>query len=128
MPTALELSREEWKSYIEAALRRADPRELTPEERKTRQELLVRIRAAAAMLKAQFDIRRVVLFGSLAHAAWFIPNSDVDLAIEGLNGEDYWQAWRMVEEIINDRPVDLIEIETVVESLRRAIEQHGIEL
>jgi len=88
----------------------------------------VRIRAAAAMLKAQFDIRRVVLFGSLAHAAWFIPNSDVDLAIEGLNGEDYWQAWRMVEEIINDRPVDLIEIETVVESLRRAIEQHGIEL
>jgi len=69
-----------------------------------------------------------VVFGSLAHAAWFIPDSDVDLAVEGLAPKDYWQAWRMVEEIISDRPVDLIEIEAAGESLRRAIERYGIEL
>jgi predicted nucleotidyltransferase len=70
----------------------------------------------------------VILFDSLAHAAWFMPDSDVDLVVEGLVGDDYWQAWRLVEEIIGDRPVDLIEIETVSESLRRAIQRYGVEL
>jgi predicted nucleotidyltransferase len=70
----------------------------------------------------------VVLFGSLAHMAWFMPDSDVDLAVEGLAGDDYWEAWRQVEEIIGDRPVDLSEIEMVGESLRRAIQRHGVEL
>jgi len=39
------------------------------------------------VLKSRFGARRVVLFGSLAHAAWFAPHSDVDLAVEGLVGE-----------------------------------------
>lgn len=80
------------------------------------------------MLKTRFGARRVVLFGSLAHVAWFMPDSDVDLAVEGLAGDDYWQAWRLVEEIIGDRPVDLIEIEMVGESLQRAIQRYGVEL
>jgi len=89
---------------------------------------LVRVREAAEALKARFDVRRVVLFGSLAHEAWFVPDSDVDLAVEGLASDDYWRAWRLVEEIIGDRLVDLIEIETAGESLRRAIERYGVEL
>jgi hypothetical protein len=53
----------------------------------------------------------------------------VDLAVEGLkSGKDYWEAWRVVEEIIADRLVDLIEIETAGESLRQAIQRHGAEL
>jgi predicted nucleotidyltransferase len=86
---------------------------LTPDERRTRGRLLERIREAAAVLKSRFHARRVVLFGSLAHAAWFMPDTDVDLAVEGLSSGDYWQAWRAVEEIIADRQVDLVEIETV---------------
>jgi hypothetical protein len=49
----------------------------------------------------------------------------VDLAVEGLAGDDYWRAWRMVEEVIGDRLVDLIEIETAGEPLCRAIERLG---
>jgi predicted nucleotidyltransferase len=128
MPTALELTREGWRSYLEAARRRPAPPEVTPAERRARERLLERVREAAAALKARYGARRVVLFGSLAHAAWFMPDSDVDLAVEGLAGDDYWQAWRLVEEIIGDRPVDLIEIEMVGESLRRAIQRYGIEL
>jgi len=86
------------------------------------------VHKAAAALKSRFAVRRVVVFGSLAHAAWFIPDSDVDLAVEGLAPKDYWQAWKMVEEIISDRPVDLVEIEAVGESLRQAIERDGIDL
>jgi predicted nucleotidyltransferase len=69
-----------------------------------------------------------VLFGSLAHAAWFVADSDVDLAVEGLAGVDYWRAWRLVEDVIGDRLVDLVEIETAGESLRQAIERYGVEL
>jgi predicted nucleotidyltransferase len=90
--------------------------------------LLSRIREAAAALKSRFGVRRVILFGSLAHAAWFVPDSDVDLAVEGLKGDDYWKAWRLAEEIIGERPVDLIEVERAGEALRRAIARQGVDL
>lgn len=128
MATALELTRKGWAPYIESMSRRPAPPELTPEENEEQRELLARVRQAAAMLKKRFATQRVVLFGSLAHASWFVHDSDVDLAVEGLDNEDYWQAWRLVEEIIGDRPVDFIEIETAGESLKRAIERYGVEL
>ena len=128
MPTALELTREGWKSYLEAVRHRSALPEPTPAERRERERLLTRIREAATALKTRFGVRRVVLFGSLAHEAWFVPDSDVDLAVEGLAGDDYWEAWRLVEEVIGDRLVDLIEIEMAGESLRRAIERYGVEL
>jgi len=79
-------------------------------------------------MKSRFGARRVILFGSLAHAAWYVPDSDVDLAVEGLAVDDYWRAWGLAEEIISDRPVDLIEVERAGEALRRAIARHGVDL
>jgi len=129
MPTALELTREERKRYLKAAIqRRLTPPELTPAERDERERLLERIREAATALKTRFGAQRVILFGSLAHAAWFTPDSDIDLVVEGLVGDAYWQAWRLLEELIPNRPVDLIELETAGESLRRAIKRYGVEL
>lgn len=128
MPTALELGKEGWKPYLEAAKQRPAPVELSPAAKRERERLLERVRAAARVLKTRFGVRRVVLFGSLAHAAWFAEDSDVDLAVDGLAGKDYWEAWRTVEEIVGDRPVDLIDIETSSESLRQAIEKYGVEL
>jgi len=127
MPTALELGRQGWQPYLKAT--RPQPvTELTPAEQQERERLLQRVREAAAAIKTRFGAERVVLFGSLAHAAWFVPNSDVDLAVEGLKGDDYWQAWRSVEEIIGDRSVDLVQLEMAGESLKRAVRRYGIEL
>ena len=128
MPTALELTPRGWKRYIEAARRRPRPATPLSEDRQERERLMSRIRKAAAVLKNRFGVRQVILFGSLAHDAWFMPDSDVDIAVEGLASEDYWEAWRVVEEIIGERPVDLIEIETARETLRRAIKRYGISL
>lgn len=128
MPTALELSREEWKRYRGGLARRPVRGGLTEGERAERERLLRRVRQAAAALKARFDVRRVVLFGSLAHEAWFVSDSDVDLAVEGLRPRDYWRAWRLVEDIVADRPVDLIDMKTATDSLRRAIERYGVDL
>lgn len=126
MPTALELGRDGWKPFLEAARRRQPVRvDLAHPER---QRLLSLARQVAAALKARFGVKRVILFGSLAHEAWFAPDSDVDLVVEGLADKYYWEAWRLAEEIIGDRPVDFIELETAGDSLRRAIERYGVEL
>lgn len=129
MPTALELTREGWKSYLEGARRRLVVTELTIAEKRELSQLLRRVQKAAEVLKNQFGARRVLLFGSLAQPFWFKEDSDVDLAVEGLkSGKDYWEAWQMVEEIIGDRLVDFIEIEAAGQSLRQAIQRYGAEL
>jgi predicted nucleotidyltransferase len=128
MPTALELTREQWQPYIEAARRRQALFEPAPVEQPDREALLCRVRQAAAALKARFGARRVILFGSLADAEWFTPDSDVDLAVEGLAADVFFQGWRLAEEIIGDRTVDMVDIETAKASLVRAIERHGVDL
>lgn len=129
VPTALELTREGWQRYIEAHRRRSRFLDkLTDSERRTRERLLDRAREAAFLLKERFGVRRVILFGSLANEEWFRADSDVDVAVEGLAPEDYWDAWRLVEDIIQERPVDFVEIERAGESLRKVIERYGIEL
>jgi predicted nucleotidyltransferase len=80
------------------------------------------------VLKSRFGVRRVILFGSLAYTSSSASVSDVDLAVEGLAADDYWRAWGLAEEVINDRPVDLVEMERAGEALRRAIARHGVEL
>ncbi len=128
MPTALELPREQWNRYLEPARHRSLPPELTPAERSARERLLTHVRVAAAALKRTLGVRRVILFGSLANTHWFKTDSDVDIAIEGLAKDAFWEAWRLLEDSIHDRPVDMVEIETASESLRRAIQRYGIEL
>lgn len=128
MSAAFELTPAELKRYRDAARRRAATRTLTPSDAAARDDLLKRVRSAAATLRTRFGAKRVILFGSLAHEAWYVADSDVDLAVEGLAGDTIWQAWRAVEEIIGDRPVDLVELETARESLRSAIERTGVPL
>lgn len=128
MPTARELSREDWKSYTELAKPERLLGRVSSQERSSRAQLLGRVRKAARLLKERFGVRRVILFGSLADDKWFRPDSDVDLAIEGLSPQAYWEAWRITEETIEDRTVDLIELEAAPASLRSMIEKHGIDL
>lgn len=128
MSVAFELTPAELKRYRDAARRRAASRRLTPADAAARDDLLKRVHSAAAALKTRYGAKCVILFGSLAHEAWYSADLDVDLAVEGLACDTIWRAWRAVEEIIGDRPVDLIEIETARESLRSAIERTGVPL
>jgi predicted nucleotidyltransferase len=128
MTTAADLTPERLKRYRDAARQRAAAHVLTPSEVAMRDALLKQVRSAASTLKKRFGAKRVILFGSLAHEAWYATDSDVDLAVEGLPNDAYWQAWRTIEEIIRDRPVDLVEVETARESLRNAIERSGVPL
>ena len=129
MATALELTREGWKGYLEGARRRLIVPELTEAQRRERDLLLQRVREAAGVLRTRLGARRAILFGSLSQPYLFREESDVDLAAEGLkSGKDYWDAWEAIEEIIPDRLVDLIEMETAGECLKEAILRYGLEL
>jgi predicted nucleotidyltransferase len=128
MPTALELTRKGWGPYIEAARHRATLPEPTPSDMKEREKLLQSVRNAADILKSRFGAKKVILFGSLAHNAWFTSKSDIDLAVEGLDVYNYWKSWGVIEKIITDRVVDLVDLETARESLRKEIREYGIEL
>ena len=99
-----------------------------PSVQKERERLLALVRCAAAELKVRFGVRRVFLIGSLVQEACLSAHSDVDLAVEGLSGDEYWEAWRMTEQMIADRPVDLIDMGTAGESMLRTIQRYGIEL
>jgi predicted nucleotidyltransferase len=128
MPTALQLTPAERQSYIEGIRHRTDllNKPLTPEEASAREQLLARVRLAAAEIRARFGVKRIILFGSLAHGAWswFSSDSDVNLAVEGLEGQAYWETWQ----IIDDRRIDLVDVATASPSLRQAIEHHGVSL
>ena len=128
MTTALELPREAWQTYIENARHRSSLPALSPAEQETHEHLVKKAHEAASILKNRFEAKRVVLFGSLAHRAWYIEESDIDMAVEGLKPKSYWEAWRTVEELFDGRPVDLVSVETARPSILQAIARYGIEL
>ena len=128
MPTALELGPEGWRPYAEAIIKRPARKGKKGLKQEERERILSQVRGAAAVLKEKFGAKRVVLFGSMAHEFWFTPNSDIDLAVEGLEAEYYWKAWEAVEALIPDRPVDLIDLESASESLRKSIDRYGVRL
>jgi predicted nucleotidyltransferase len=125
MPTALELGKNGWKAFIG---NKSSSLQLSEMQLIQRDKLLSLVNQTANMLKTKYNASKIILFGSLAHKAWFNENSDVDLAVEGLPSDNYWQAWREIEDIITDRKIDFVDISEVSEPIKNIIKSEGIEL
>ena len=65
-------------------------------------------RAAAQLLREWFGAKRVVLFGSLASRACFTPWSDIDLAVWGIPGDQFYRAVAAVTGMTATHEVDLV--------------------
>lgn len=107
--------------------RRAEAREA---ERLARREALSqRARRMAARLHDVFgpDVR-IYLLGSVRDLDRFRLDSDIDLAVEGLDPAEYWEAWRVVESLAERTAVHLIRLETAADSFREVIRADGEEL
>ena len=102
--------------------RRREAKRQAAEARAAR--LRAAVPAAVAMLRAQHGVGRAWLFGSLA---WGGPRltSDVDLAVEGLPAERYFQALADLEGLLRGG-VDLVRMEDADETLRARILAEGI--
>ena len=85
-------------------------------------------RDATRILKSRFGATRVLVFGSLAHGAWFTPRSDVDLYAEGIPVEAFFRAEAAIEKIESNIKVDLLDARECSPQLLQVIEEEGVEL
>lgn len=82
--------------------------------------------AAWRLLADRYGATRLVLFGSLARGD-VSERSDVDLAVAGLRGEDYFKAQADLVGLFA-APVDLVEIEHASPSLLARLQLDGVEI
>lgn len=126
MTTALELTPEEVADYRTAARRRSEQEGLELTLREERAWALAR--QAAALLREQFGVEQVVVFGSLVHKGCFTPWSDVDIATWGLFPKDTFRAIGSVADIDAEIDLNLVDTGTCSSSLLKTIEKEGVPL
>ena len=85
-------------------------------------------REAARLLRERYGVDRVRVFGSLVHKGRFYPDSDVDLAVEGLKSCDYWEALTSVIFLDKEVAIDMIDRATCRPEIWDVVEQEGIDL
>jgi uncharacterized protein len=73
----------------------------------------------AALLRRDFGVKRVVLFGSLASGR-FQPDSDIDLAVEGLAAAAFFPALAQASRL-SEFPIDLKPIEDLTPHFRMRV-------
>lgn len=111
----------DFDALVQAWRRRGEHERARRQERAGRAR--VDARRAAAVLKSEFGVAEVWLFGSVAteprHDAF-----DIDLAVRGLPAARYFAALARVHDIARE-PIELIPLETCTESVRRAVALTG---
>jgi len=85
-------------------------------------------RRAAQLLRDQFGVTRVVIFGSLANEDCFTIWSDVDIAAWGIAPEQTFRAIGAARDVSKDIEVNLVDVTTCRSAIRHAIKQHGVDL
>lgn len=83
---------------------------------------------AARILRMQYGVTQVRVFGSLIHPLRFGAGSDVDLAVRGLAVSRYWDALAGVLFLDDEISIDLVDTDTCPEDLRAIIEREGVEI
>ena len=126
MLTQLELSPEKLAIYRTTIQRRRQQERA--EINRRREKAWQAAREAAHLLREQFNVSRVVVFGSLTRESGFTRWSDVDIAAWGIAPEDTFRAIGAVMDLGTEVPVNLVDVNTVRPSLLAVIERDGIEL
>lgn len=82
-------------------------------------------RKAASILRKQFGVEKVVLFGSVVYPKLFHSRSDVDIAVWGLDDHDYFRAVGTLLGIDSEIGVDLVVFETASLAMQAVILRDG---
>jgi predicted nucleotidyltransferase len=108
-------------STYRATMRRREARARREQEER-------RERARAQYLRDTYGVSRVVLFGSMAQEVPLSRHSDLDLAVWGLDAEDYFEAVGRVQSEGAPFSVDLVRMEQAPDSLCTVVQEEGREL
>jgi len=74
------------------------------------------------MLKEQFSVREVYLFGSVTGESPWHDRSDIDIAVEGLSPQDYFRALIALDDVLpSSLGVDLITLEDALPEMAARI-------
>ncbi|MBI5303737.1 MAG: nucleotidyltransferase domain-containing protein [Chloroflexi bacterium] len=84
-------------------------------------------RRAAEVLR-QFGATRVIAFGSLTRTGMFDARSDIDLAVQAISPDQFWDAYVQAAMVVGDFEFDLVDLDHCVAHLRDEILQNGVPL
>jgi predicted nucleotidyltransferase len=102
--------------------------EETKKEKKETNKLYSRLnrkaRKTAKMLGPKYCLKKIYLFGSLIDRDTFYIKSDIDLAVEGLNSEEYLDLWGDLERNLQ-HSFDLVNLDRAKQRLKSHILKDG---
>lgn len=113
-------------SYAQGWVRRA--RALGARLAARREELRGQAVAIAGAIRERWPEARVHLLGSVLDPDTFRMDSDLDLVVEGVSAETYWEAWAVAEPLARGTRLDFIRFETAAPALRELVRAEGEEL
>lgn len=85
-------------------------------------------RQVAQLLREKYAVTRVRAFGSLVHPRRFHTDSDIDLAVEGLSTQVYWDALADALFLDDETAVDLVDPDTCPPAIWERVEREGVDL
>ena len=112
---------------VYAATLRARSAETARRRSERREQAWTVARRAAQVLRAQFGVSGVWVFGSLAESDHFSERSDIDLAATGLTPALHMEALGRLLRLSPDFELDLVDLDHCAQGLRRAVEDSAAE-
>jgi len=85
-------------------------------------------RRAALFIRERHAGARVIAFGSLLYPDSFGPQSDIDLAVEGVPWPAYLRVWSELEKNEPEFEIDLVDLALASPGLRAYVEREGVPL
>ena len=120
------LTPEQIEAY--AATLRARTAEAEQRRHERREQAWTVARQAAQVLRAQFGVTGVWVFGSLVEDDHFTERSDIDMAATGLTPAVHVEALGRLLWLSPDFEFDLVDLDRCPEGLRRTVEHGRVEL
>ncbi len=121
----MEYTREQFEVLSKTFEKKAEKNKLNAEKRKA--DALNKASQIADLLKKEFGVKNVYLFGSLAWRDKFTVHSDIDIYLADFPAKySYWDALVRAENIADPYPLNLILAENASMSLKLKVEKRGI--
>jgi len=122
--TTEERDQQDFQDYVEAWRERLAQQ--AGQQRVRAQDLQQIARACARLLIQDFGARKVYLFGSLLDEERVHDRTDIDLAVEGLDGKLYFKAlseiWKLLPAEVE---LDLVRLERAWPALAERVTREG---
>jgi uncharacterized protein len=93
-----------------------------------RDKALETAKKAACLLKDEYGAKKVILFGSLSHNRYFDATSDIDIAVKGLDKNEYFRVVSKMIDLDHSIDIDLVIMEDASDGLLKTIIEEGKQL